>query len=503
MNYSIVLYILGCVLKFESAFLVLPALVGLIYREHASVSYLAVAVLCLTLGVLLTHKKPRSTNLYTREGFVAVALSWIIMSIFGAIPFVLTGDIPFYVDALFETISGFTTTGSSILTDVESISKASLFWRSFSHWIGGMGVFVFIMAILPMMGGSTMNLMKAESPGPSVSKLVPHVKDTAKILYGIYIAITICEATILRALGMPLFDSLTTTFGTVGTGGFGIRNDSIAGYSPAIQITITVFMILSGINYTAYFYILTGKIKELFKIEEVRWYLAIIFGSVAVITWNVRSLYPTFSETLRHAFFQVGSIITTTGYATTDFDLWPALSKTLLVTLMFIGACAGSTSGGIKVSRILILLKTIRKELSLIIHPRQVKKIRMDGHPVDHETLRSANVFLVVYFVLLLTSMLLISVDEFDFSTNFTSVVTVLNNIGPGLNLVGPTQNFSIFSPFSKFVLMFDMLAGRLELFPMMILLMPSTHPFQKCSNAVTNPERGVSSHGNSSMNIT
>lgn len=448
MNYSIVLYILGCVLKFESAFLVLPALVGLIYREHASVSYLAVAVLCLILGVLLTHKKPRSTNLYTREGFVAVALSWIIMSIFGAIPFVLTGDIPFYVDALFETISGFTTTGSSILTDVESISKASLFWRSFSHWIGGMGVFVFIMAILPMMGGSTMNLMKAESPGPSVSKLVPHVKDTAKILYGIYIAITICEATILRALGMPLFDSLTTTFGTVGTGGFGIRNDSIAGYSPAIQITITVFMILSGINYTAYFYILTGKIKELFKIEEVRWYLAIIFGSVAVITWNVRSLYPTFSETLRHAFFQVGSIITTTGYATTDFDLWPALSKTLLVTLMFIGACAGSTSGGIKVSRILILLKTIRKELSLIIHPRQVKKIRMDGHPVDHETLRSANVFLVVYFVLLLTSMLLISVDEFDFSTNFTSVVTVLNNIGPGLNLVGPTQNFSIFSPF-------------------------------------------------------
>lgn len=475
MNYSIVLYILGCVLKFESAFLVLPALVGLIYHEHASVSYLAVAVLCLILGVLLTHKKPRSTNLYTREGFVAVALSWIIMSIFGAIPFVLTGDIPFYVDALFETISGFTTTGSSILTDVESISKASLFWRSFSHWIGGMGVFVFIMAILPMMGGSTMNLMKAESPGPSVSKLVPHVKDTAKILYGIYIAITICEATILRALGMPLFDSLTTTFGTVGTGGFGIRNDSIAGYSPAIQITITVFMILSGINYTAYFYILTGKIKELFKIEEVRWYLAIIFGSVAVITWNVRSLYPTFSETLRHAFFQVGSIITTTGYATTDFDLWPALSKTLLVTLMFIGACAGSTSGGIKVSRILILLKTIRKELSLIIHPRQVKKIRMDGHPVDHETLRSANVFLVVYFVLLLTSMLLISVDEFDFSTNFTSVVTVLNNIGPGLNLVGPTQNFSIFSPFSKFVLMFDMLAGRLELFPMMILLMPST----------------------------
>ena len=475
MNYSIVLYILGCVLKFESAFLVLPGLVGLMYQETASISYLAVAVLCLIFGVLLTYKKPRSTSLYTREGFVTVALSWIIMSIFGAIPFVLTGDIPFYVDALFETISGFTTTGSSILPDVESLSKASLFWRSFTHWIGGMGVFVFIMAVLPLMGGSTMNLMKAESPGPSVSKLVPHVKDTAKILYGIYIAITVCEAVILRALGMPLFDSLTTTFGTVGTGGFGIKNDSIAGYSPAMQITITVFMILSGINYTAYFYIITGKIKEFFKIEEVRWYLAIIAVSVGIITWNIQSLYSTFGETLRHAFFQVGSIITTTGYATTDFDLWPALSKTLLVTLMFIGACAGSTSGGIKVSRILILLKTIRKELSLIIHPRQVKKIRIDGHPVDHETLRSSNVFLVVYFVLLLTSMLLISVDEFDFTTNFTSVVTMLNNIGPGLNLVGPTQNFSIFSPFSKFVLMFDMLAGRLELFPMMILLMPST----------------------------
>ena len=475
MNRSMILYVVGHVVMLEGVMLFLPCLVSLIYQESEGIDYLVMAVICMLLGAIIVKHKPKVNVFYLKEGCIATALSWIALSIFGALPMCISGDIPSFTDALFETISGFTTTGSSILTDVESISKASLFWRSFSHWIGGMGVFVFIMAILPMMGGSTMNLMKAESPGPSVSKLVPHVKDTAKILYGIYIAITICEATILRALGMPLFDSLTTTFGTVGTGGFGIRNDSIAGYSPAIQITITVFMILSGINYTAYFYILTGKIKELFKIEEVRWYLAIIFGSVAVITWNVRSLYPTFSETLRHAFFQVGSIITTTGYATTDFDLWPALSKTLLVTLMFIGACAGSTSGGIKVSRILILLKTIRKELSLIIHPRQVKKIRMDGHPVDHETLRSANVFLVVYFVLLLTSMLLISVDEFDFSTNFTSVVTVLNNIGPGLNLVGPTQNFSIFSPFSKFVLMFDMLAGRLELFPMMILLMPST----------------------------
>ena len=475
MNYSIIIYIIGMILEIEAVFMALPAITALIYQETSGVAFLITIALCLVIGLPLTRKKPTRKAFYTKEGFVTVALSWIVLSIIGAIPFVISRSIPNPVDALFETVSGFTTTGASILSDVEALPHCMLMWRSFTHWIGGMGVLVFILSLLPLTGGYHMNLMKAESPGPSVSKLVPHVKDTAKILYGIYIAITICEATILRALGMPLFDSLTTTFGTVGTGGFGIRNDSIAGYSPAIQITITVFMILSGINYTAYFYILTGKIKELFKIEEVRWYLAIIFGSVAVITWNVRSLYPTFSETLRHAFFQVGSIITTTGYATTDFDLWPALSKTLLVTLMFIGACAGSTSGGIKVSRILILLKTIRKELSLIIHPRQVKKIRMDGHPVDHETLRSANVFLVVYFVLLLTSMLLISVDEFDFSTNFTSVVTVLNNIGPGLNLVGPTQNFSIFSPFSKFVLMFDMLAGRLELFPMMILLMPST----------------------------
>ena len=475
MNYSMIFYIIGWILDVEAALLVPSLAVSLIYHESCALAFFITIVLCLIPGVILVRKQPKNKVFYTREGSVTVALSWIVMSIMGSIPFLLSGSITNPVDALFETVSGFTTTGASILPAVEPLQHGILFWRSFTHWIGGMGVFVFIMAILPLMGGSSMNLMKAESPGPSVSKLVPHVKDTAKILYGIYIAITICEATILRALGMPLFDSLTTTFGTVGTGGFGIKNDSIASYSPAIQITITVFMILSGINYTAYFYILTGKLKDFFKIEEVRWYLAIILGSVGIITWNIRSFYPTLGDTVRHAFFQVGSIITTTGYATTDFDLWPALSKTLLVTLMFIGACAGSTSGGIKVSRILILLKTIRKELSLIIHPRQVKKIRMDGHPVDHETLRSANVFLVVYFVLLLTSMLLISVDEFDFTTNFTSVVTMLNNIGPGLNLVGPTQNFSIFSPFSKFILMFDMLAGRLELFPMMILLMPST----------------------------
>lgn len=470
-----VLYILGHILKFESAFLTLPALVGLLYREPEGFPFLLVAVLCLLLGLFLTRKRPVSSTLYTREGFVTVALSWIIMSIFGAIPFVLSGDIPSYVDALFETISGFTTTGASILTEVESLSRAGLFWRSFTHWIGGMGVFVFIMAILPLMGGSTMNLMKAESPGPSVSKLVPHVKDTAKILYGIYIAITLSEIVLLCAFGMPLFDALTTGFGTTGTGGFGIKNDSIAGYSPALQIIVTVFMILSGVNYTFYFCLLSRRIKDAFRIEEVRWYFFIILASAGVIAYNTSRMYPTVSETLRHAFFQVGSIITTTGYATTDFNLWPPLSQTILVILMFIGACAGSTGGGMKVSRLVIFFKSLRKELSLIIHPREIRKIRMDGHVIEHATLRSANVFLVIYFVTLLSSTLLISVDEFDFTTNFTAVVSALNNIGPGLNLVGPTQNFSIFSVFSKFVLMFDMLAGRLELFPLMILLMPST----------------------------
>lgn len=470
-----VFYILGYILKFESAFLMLPVLVGLIYAENDVIPYLLTAALCLLLGIVFTRRKPASPSLYTREGFVTVALSWIAMSIFGALPFVWSGDIPSYIDALFETISGFTTTGASILTDVEALSRTNLFWRSFTHWIGGMGVFVFIMAILPLMGGSTMNLMKAESPGPSVSKLVPHVKDTAKILYGMYLGITVCELVLLCIFGMPLFDALCTTFGTVGTGGFAIKNDSFAGYSPTLQNIVTIFMILSGINYTFYFLLLSRKIKDAFRIEEVRWYLLIILAAAGAIIYDLRHLYPTIGEAARHAFFQVGSIITTTGFATTDFDLWPSMSKTILTVLMFIGACAGSTGGGMKVSRLVILFKTIKKELSLISHPREVRKIRMDGHVVAHTILRSTNVFLVIYFVLLLGSTLLISVDEFDFTTNFTAVASALNNIGPGFNRVGPAQNFSIFSGFSKLVLMFDMLAGRLELFPMMALLLPST----------------------------
>ena len=475
MNYSIILYILGCVLKFEGAFLLVPVIVGVIYREKAIFSYLFVAAICFLIGKLLSHKKPASKNLFIKEGFVTVAASWVTLSIFGALPFVLSGDIPSYVDALFETISGFTTTGSSILPDVEALSKTGLFWRSFTHWVGGMGVLVFIMAILPLMGGSTMNLMKAESTGPSISKLVPHVKDTAMILYGMYIALTICEICILLLFEMPLFDALTITFGTVGTGGFAVLNSSLASYSPVIQYTVTFFLILSGINYTAYFYILSIRFKDAFRIEEVRWYLIIVAISTAMITFNIRDMYPTLEEAFRHASHQVATIITTAGFATTDFDLWPEFSKCILVILMFIGACSGSTAGGMKVSRVVMLIKTIKKELSLIVHPREVRKIRMDGRVIDHETLRNTNVFFVVYFVILLSSTLLISIDNYDFTTNFTATVATLNNIGPGLAMVGPTQNFSIYSTFSKFILMFNMLAGRLELFPLVIMMLPST----------------------------
>lgn len=475
MNFGIVRYILGWIMKFEAVFLLLPSLVGFLYREYQDgLAYLATAALCLTAGILLSLKKPAHFQLYTREGFASVALGWILLSAFGALPFVFTGDIPHYTDALFETISGFTTTGASILSDVEALSHANLFWRSFTHWIGGMGVFVFIMAILPLMGGSTMNLMRAESPGPSVGKLVPRARDTAKILYQLYIGITLLGTVILCLCGLSLFDSVTTIFGTVGTGGFGIRNDSLAGFSPLVQNMVTLFMILSGINYTFYFCLLRRQFKEAFSIEEVVWYLAIILASVTVITFDIRNMYGSLAETVRHAFFQVGSIITTTGFSTVDFDLWPQMSKTILVILMFIGACAGSTGGGIKVSRIVLLFKSIGKELSMMIHPRMVKKIKMDGHSVPHEVMRSTNVFIAVYFVILFASVLLIGVDEYDFTTNFTAVAATLNNIGPGLELVGPTQNFSLFSGFSKFILMFDMLAGRLELFPMLIIFVPA-----------------------------
>ena len=480
MNYSMIIYILGHLLKFEAIFLLLPMLAGFAYNEIDASIYMVLAFIAFVAGTLLTLRQPKNKQLFTKEGFVTVALGWIVLSMYGALPFVLTGDIPSYVDALFETISGFTTTGASILSDVEALSYTNHFWRSFTHWIGGMGVFVFILAILPMIGGSTMYLMKAESPGPSVDKFVPRVKDTAKILYTLYIGITLLQIVCLLLAGMPLFDTLTHTFGTVGTGGFGIKNSSIGGYTSLQQNIITFFMIASGVNYSAYFYIISKNFKDAFKMEEVRWYFGIILASVIIITLNTWHLYTGFGETVKHSFFQVASIITTTGYSTTDFDLWPELSKTILVLLMVIGACAGSTGGGFKVSRILILMKTIKKELSLMLHPREIKKIRMDGQVVNDDIIRSANVFTIIYFFLLFASILLISIDNFDFTTNFTAVAATLNNIGPGLAKVGPTCNFSSYSIFSKFILMFNMLAGRLELFPLILLIMPNTWKHNK-----------------------
>ena len=449
----------------------------MIYGEyHVALIYLVTAAVCFILGKLLSFRHTgRFKELYVREGFTAVALGWFVMSVFGAIPFVLTGEIPFYIDALFETISGFTTTGSSILSDVEALSYASLFWRSFTHWIGGMGVLVFLLSLLPLTGGSHVNLMKAESPGPQVDKLVPKVQSTAKILYGIYFALTVLEFVFLLFGGMPVFESLLTAFGTAGTGGFGFKNDSFASFSPYIQWVVTIFMILFGVNFNAYFLLLLRRFRRAASSEEVRAYFAIILAAVAVITVNIRSLYGTFGEALRHAAFQVGSIITTTGFSSCDFDLWPTLAKEVLVLLMFVGACAGSTGGGIKVSRFLLMGKTLGKELKQALHPQVVAPVRMDGKLVNHETIRTTNVFLAAYIFIFAASFMLVSLDGFDMVTNFTSVAATLNNIGPGLELVGPMVSFADFSPLIKLVLSFDMLVGRLEIFPMLLLFVPST----------------------------
>lgn len=470
MNFRMVRYILGWVLRFESLFLCLPLIVSVVYGDHEGLSYLIIAVLCFALSWVLTYKKPEINRLCAREGFVSVALCWIIMSIFGALPFVITGEIPGFIDAMFETVSGFTTTGASVLTNVEALSHTSLFWRSFTHWIGGMGVFVFIMAILPLLGGTNFNLMKAESPGPSVGKLVPKVKDTAKILYLIYLFITVVEILLLVLFGMPIFDALTSTFGTVGTGGFGIKNDSFASYAPALQNIVTIFMILSGMNFSFYFLLLRKKVGAAFKMEEIRVYLGIIAITGFLVCVFTRPYFATLSETIRHSFFQVGSIITTTGFATTDFNLWPQFPKTVLVILMFVGACAGSTGGGMKVSRFIIVFKTIKKEIGIIIHPRAIKKIQMDGASIPHEVVRATNVYIASYFMVFFISVLVLGIDNLDFTTNFTAVAATFNNIGPGMELVGPASNYSIFSPLCKCILIFDMLAGRLEIFPILML---------------------------------
>ena len=474
MNSSMIRYLLGSVLKIEGVLLLLPCLVSLCYQERVGLIYLLVAAVCLILGIAMTVKKPEDTVFYLKEGCVTTALSWIFMSFFGALPFWLSKEIPSLTDALFETVSGFTTTGASILENVEVLSHTALFWRSFTHWIGGMGVLVFLLAIISLSGGSHINLLRAESPGPSVGKLVPKMKHTARILYLIYLGMTLLEVVLLLAGKMPLFDELTTSFGTAGTGGFGIRADSIGGYSSYIQWVVTIFMIAFGVNFNAYYFVLFHNMKKALRMEEVRCYLAIIVGAIGILLFDTVKIYGNFSDALRHSAFQVGSIITTTGFSTGDFDLWSQTSKTVLVLLMFIGACAGSTGGGIKVSRFIILIKTIFKELNSYIHPRSIKKITFDDRPVEHEVMRSTNVYFITFVILFTASVLAISFEGWDLTTNFTAVAATINNIGPGLELVGPSRNFGFFSPFSKFVLIFDMLAGRLELFPLLILFHPA-----------------------------
>ena len=475
MNYSMIFYIIGWILDVEAALLVPSLAVSLIYHESCALAFFITIVLCLIPGVILVRKQPKNKVFYAREGSVTVALSWIVMSIMGSIPFLLSGSITNPVDALFETVSGFTTTGASILPAVEPLQHGVLFWRSFTHWIGGMGVLVFLLCLLPLTGnGYHMNLMKAESPGPSVTKLVPKVQSTAKILYGIYFALTVLELVFLMLGGMPLFESMLTAFGTAGTGGFGFKNDSFTSFSPYIQWVVTIFMILFGVNFNAYFLLLLRKFNRAIS-EEVRGYFAIILVAIGIITANIYSLYNSFGEAVRQAAFQVGSIITTTGFSSCDFDLWPTLSKEILVVLMFIGACAGSTGGGIKVSRLLILGKTLGKELKQALHPQVVAPVRMDGKLLNHETIRTTNVFMGAYFFIFVVSFLLISLDGFDMVTNFTAIAATLNNIGPGLAQVGPMMNFGSFTNPAKLVMIFDMLAGRLEIFPMLVLFLPDT----------------------------
>lgn len=474
MNFRMITNILGWILIFEAGFMAVPTLTALIYSESVIWAYLITVAICLLLGFALVWKKPRNKTLYSREGFVIVSLSWIVLSIFGALPLYISGETPTYIDALFETVSGFTTTGASILSDVEAISHASLTWRSFTHWVGGMGVLVFIMAFVPLSGGNNLHIMKAESPGPSVSKLVPRVKTTAMILYLIYIALTLIEFILLLCGGMSIFEALNTAFATAGTGGFSVRSTSLAEYSSYIQIVVTVFMLLFSINFASFYLILLGRFKEAFT-TEVATFLGIVVSVITVITLNARGFFDTIGDAIKHVSFTVASIISTTGFATVDFDKWPELSRALLVLMMFIGACAGSTGGGLKVSRVIIGVKSIAKELYLLVHPKQVKKVTVDKVPVDHEVVRATNVYMVCYVIVFAVSVLLVSIENYGLATNFTAVAATINNIGPGLELVGPTANFAFFSPFTKIVLIFDMIAGRLELFPMLVLFFPAT----------------------------
>lgn len=475
MNKSLIRFILCRVMQFEGIFLMLPVIVSLIYKEKTGIWFLIVAAASFLLGTIGSLFKPKSRVFYAREGFVTVSLSWIVLSLIGAVPFTVSGEIPSYVDAVFETVSGFTTTGASILSDVEVLSKTAMFWRCFTNWVGGMGVLVFIMAVLPLAGSHNMHLMRAESTGAEVGKLVPRVKTTATILYGIYFGLTCVLVVCFLCAGLPLYKALVLSFSTMGTGGFADINASLGGYSTTVQTIAMIFMILCGVNFNAYFLLLKRKGKDFFKLEEVRVYLFIMFLSAAAITLQIRGDFASIREAFHHALFQVSSIMTTTGFSSMDYDVWPMLPKVILLFLTVVGGCAGSTAGGIKVSRIMVLFRSLGREISHLTHPRSVKKIRLNGQAVSEETVSSVGSFLVAYVILVMLSAFIVSKDNLDFTSTFSAVLASVGNIGPGLGAVGPAGNFGGFSDVSKITLIFDMLAGRLEIYPMLVLFYVGT----------------------------
>jgi len=475
MNRRVVFHTTGYILLAEAALMLLPVLVACIYKEKSVYAILSSAVICGTAGLCLLEIKPKDNAIYAKEGFVIVALSWILLSVFGALPFVISGGIPKFIDALFETISGFTTTGATILNDVEALDNGLLFWRSLTHWIGGMGVLVFVLIVLPLGGDRSMHLMKAEVPGPTAGKLVPKMRNTAKILYTMYFGLTVLETVLLLFGGMSFYDSLIAAFGTAGTGGFLNYAASVAHFnSPYIEYVIGIFMLLFGVNFNLYYLILIKKGKELFKNEELRVYLAIVAACVIAITINTLHLYEGISEAFRYSFFQVSSIITTTGYITANYDNWPQLSKTLIIILMVIGGCAGSTGGGMKVSRVILLLKTCKQGIYRMLHPKAVTSIQLYGKPVESTVIRDASVYLIAYVLIFISSVLLLSFDKFSFEADFSAVLSCLNNVGPAMGEIGATGSYSDFSVLSKLALSMDMLFGRLEIFPLLIIFSPS-----------------------------
>ena len=478
MNYKMIARFNAFIFGLEAAFMIPALLISVGYGESDAVRgfLITIGILAVLTGILALLSRKATPDFYAREGMICVGSSWLVMSALGCLPFFLSGAIPNYIDALFEMVSGFTTTGASIITDLDPIARGLIYWRSFSHWLGGMGVLVFLLAVIPVSGrneGFTMHLLRAESPGPEVGKLMPRMKQTALTLYLCYIALSLINLVFLLLGDMPLFEAVCTMFGTAGTGGFGTKNDSMAGYSPYLQNVTTVFMLLFGINFSCYYLLLLRQVRAVFRDEELRLYLGVVAASIGLIVWNLWGVFSTVSETVRHAAFQVASIITTTGYATTDFDLWPTFSKTILMILMIFGACAGSTGGGLKCARVLLLIKTLGRNIAQILHPQKVKVIRVNGKPVSEKVLANTNAYFFAYIGIMVLSILVVSLDGFSVTTNLSAVLACFNNVGPGFDAVGPTCNFSIFSLPSKILLIVDMLAGRLEIFPILILFSP------------------------------